>query len=380
MSNDRSSPPRDPFASDLLDRVRQAGNVWRRPWGEVRIPRVFGFCRGVRRALSMLERALYEAPPPDSRYFLLGQIIHNPWVNEHFEQMGVRILTPEQRDALERYVGASDTAVIPAFGVPLPIEKRLGAIGCRIVDTTCGDVLRLHRWAQQSADEGYGVLIYGRARHDETVVTKSRLDAAGARYVVTGSMEEVRQFARMLVGEVPADRFREAFGPDATNADSLGPFLRTAQVSQTTMLYEDTLRVREMLQQAFGERFGDEADQRLRFQPTVCRATQDRQSAAVELCSSGCDLTLVVGGFGSSNTRHLFELAGQYGPSFFIEDAAALLAPDAIRTFDPRTGSEHTIPQWCPPKRPLVLGVLAGASSPEIVVEDVLERLAKLLG
>ena len=146
------------------------------------------------------------------------------------------------------------------------------------------------------------------------------------------------------------------------------------------MLYDDTQAVRELVRVAFVERFGaEEAERRLLFQPTVCRATQARQTAAVELCRRGCDLVIVVGGFGSSNTRHLYELARLYAPALFIETADAIHGPDEIESFDPAKGMQR-ITNWLGDKRPLTVGVLAGASSPEFVIGEVLEKLANLLG
>ncbi len=146
------------------------------------------------------------------------------------------------------------------------------------------------------------------------------------------------------------------------------------------MLYSETLTVREKLQGAFERRFGaEQAKHRLRFEPTVCRATQARQAAAVELCQSGLDRLIVVGGFGSSNTRHLYELAAAYAPAYFIESAEALVSADELRTVDPQSGQPLVVRDFLSPRRPVRIGVLAGASSPEVVVGEVLEKLAAYL-
>lgn len=374
--------PADPFASPLVDRVRAGGNVWRLPRGEIRLPSVFGFCRGVKRALTMLQQAVadHAAGLHKGRLLLLGQIIHNPWVNRYFEDLGVRILSRGQIESPAEHITPADCAVIPAFGVELPIENELHSIGCRIVDTSCGDVRRLWAWADRAAGEGYGVMIFGRADHDETVVTKSRLAAAGGKYVVAARIEHTRVLCDLITGRRGGAEFAEQFGPQETNAADMARFERLAQVSQTTMLYDDTLAVRDLLRQAFVERFGQaEAEARLLFQPTVCRATQARQTAAVELCRQGCDLVIVVGGFGSSNTRHLFELARSYAPALFIETADAIRGSGEIEAFDLASGP-RLVRDWLPDKRPLTIGVLAGASSPEIVVGQVLEKLAEFLG
>ncbi len=378
------------FRSETVDRLGDS-HVWELPGGAILLPRVFGFCRGVTRAIEMLEGDLDQAlpgggakapagPAAGRRFFLLGPIIHNPWVNRHFEDRGVRVLSREQMQTLTEFLSPEDCAVIPAFGVPPAILDQLREIGCRVIDTTCPDVRRLWAWARQAARKDLGVLIYGRADHDETVVTRSQLEAVGGRYAVVGDLREANRFCEMIAAGDDAASPAGTFGEGASNADSLRPFLRLAQVSQTTMLYEETVRVRDLLRAAYERRFGAEgASERLLFQPTVCRATQDRQTAARELCEAGCDLIVVVGGFGSSNTRHLYELARRRGPAYFIEDASAVLSDRAIRSLDTQRGTVREILDWLPPRRPLRIGVLAGASSPEAVVGRVLQRLAELL-
>jgi len=344
------------------------------------LPEVFGFCRGVERALEILDQAVTSHMACGKRLILLGQIIHNPWVNRYFQRRGVIILSPPQRDELDKHITADDCAVIPAFGVPLPVQRTLERIGCEVVDTTCGDVRRLWRWAERACREGWGVLIFGRAMHDETVVTKSRLAEAGGKYVVAGEIDEVGRLCDLIAGREPAERFTDFFGREQTNAESLRPFMRLAHVSQTTMLYDDTLKVRHVLTRTFADRFGeDQLGEHLLFRVTVCRATQARQSAAIELCRKGCDLVIVVGGFTSSNSRHLFELAESYGPAYFIESAERILSEKWLQSYGPATGRMIVAEDWLPQKRPLKIGVLAGASSPEVVVGQVLERISAFL-
>lgn len=371
---------RPAFGSVVVDRLRRCGNVLELPGGSILLPKVFGFCRGVEQALEILAQAVKGRHRRSSRLFLLGQIIHNPWVNQYFQSQGVRILTPAQRDQPEKYISAEDCAVIPAFGVPLEINARIKRIGCEVIDTTCGNVRRLWKWAEQAAKSGYGVLIFGRATHDETVVTKSRLAAVGGRYVVAGDLGQVRAFAELIAGGKSGREFRNLFGPEQTNAEDLSPFARMAQVSQTTMLYDDTTKVREILRRAVRSRSDPEpCDDLLIFERTVCRATQDRQWAAVELCRQGCDLTIVVGGFTSSNTRHLFELAKGYAAAYFIESADGIKPDGRLETYDIRADRPVTVDNWLPKRRPLQIAVLAGASSPEIVVGEVIEKLTGYL-
>lgn len=368
----------DAFHSPLIDRLREAErpNVWALPHGELRLPRVFGFCRGVKRALAMAAQAVDAHAGDGGRIVLLGEIIHNPWVNDYFRDRGVSILPRKEIHRVEANLTPDDLAIIPAFGVPIDVDRKLRDLGCPTVDCSCGDVIRLWRWSERAVAEGFGVLIFGRAMHDETVVTKSRLAAAGGKYLVVETLDQ----AQRLAEDPTDDRFRALFGPDQTNADDLDPFGHLALVSQTTMLYSETVAVQQIVREAFSRRFGQaQAEQRLRMQPAVCQATQNRQDAAVELCSGGCDGVVVVGGFGSSNTRHLHTLAAQYAPAWLIEDAAAIHSPTELTAFDPDTHTATTARNWLPEKRPLTLGVLAGASSPEVVIGDVLKRLAEFL-
>lgn len=376
----REATEMDSFDSPVVNRVRSSGGVWELAGGQLLVPRVFGFCRGVRRALVMLDQAVRAHRGKGQRLFLLGQIIHNPWVNTYFGGQGVQILSAGEVEHLEKFIAPADCAIIPAFGVPLPVERRLRAIGCEIIDTSCVDVRRLWTWAEQAVAQGYAVLIFGRAQHDETVVTKSRLADIGGKYLVVGNLGQAELFADMILGQGPAAAFSEVFDAKATNADSLDPFIRLAQVSQTTMLYDETIELRDLLSRRFAQRFGGEAiEQHLLLQPTVCQATQARQAAGLELCRQGCDLVIVVGGFGSSNTRHLYEVARRYCPAYFVEDADAILSAHELQTIDLASSRPLTVKEYLPTRRPLRIGVLAGASTPEIVVGQVLEKLAMFL-
>ncbi|MBI5724956.1 MAG: 4-hydroxy-3-methylbut-2-enyl diphosphate reductase [Planctomycetes bacterium] len=366
------------FASPVVDAVRKAGNVMRLPGGTIFLPRVFGFCRGVGRALASLQMQL-DRPGEAGRIVLLGQIIHNPWVNRYFSSRGVVILDGSHRQELSRHISAGDTAVIPAFGVPPQVEDDLAGIGCKVIDCSCPDVRRLWEWSARAARDGFAVAIFGRAEHDETVVTKGRLERAGGKYIVLGGIDDVEKFADTLAGGTESPSPTAAFGRSASNAGDMAAFDRLAQVSQTTMLYDQTLQVRRMLNVAFERKFGPAAAGRLIFQPTVCQATQNRQNAAVELCKSGLDLAVVVGGFDSSNTRHLHALAQRHCPAWLIEDDAAFQPDGDLMAFDIASGRAVRRSHWLPAGRPVRLGLLAGASTPEIVVGLVIKKLAGLL-
>lgn len=372
------------FHCEIIDRIRKENknNVWALPGGQLRLPEVFGFCRGVKRALAMAAQAAerHKNQHESGNMVLLGEIIHNPWVNDYFRSLGVTILSPKQRnvDEIDKYIKPDDCAIIPAFGAVLPLENRLRDIGCKIIDCSCGDVIRLWRWSEKAVRDGYSVLIFGRSMHDETIVTKSRLDAAGGKFLVVETLDQLKLFCDILTGK-RSDEF-SSIPTHATNAKSIDDFnKKLAQVSQTTMLYDETMIVQTMLRNMFVEKFGSVDDSSLLLQPTVCQATQARQNAAVELCKSGSDLAIVVGGFTSSNTRHLYELAGNYSPAYLIEGDGAIISEKQLLAWDNQSNEAKMVDNWLDNNRPLNISILAGASTPEIVIGKVLEKLARFL-
>ncbi len=377
MASEPTSRP-GPFSAALIDSKRAAGEdlTWRVGEWELALPDIFGFCRGVSRALHKAAAAV--AAAGDGRVLLLGPIIHNPWVNDYFRAQGVEILSrrPDRNPA--DMPGRKDTVIIPAFGGSPRVIEKLKRIGCRLVDCSCGDVMRVWQWSRRAVADGFGIIVYGRSGHDETVVTTERIMDAGGYYVVVEDLDETRAMAGLVTSG--SEDFARHFNPPVTNAAGLAPFLRAAQVSQTTMLYGRTVAVRDILRGAYEKRFGPEAAERLLFQPTVCRATQDRQDAAVRLCESGCDLVVVIGGFDSSNTRHLHELAAGYGPAFHVESAAAIESAARITARSATTGTVEPIDNWLSATGRGRIGLLSGASTPDIVTGRVLERLIAILG
>ena len=381
MKSNNAEPERDdPFQYALIDRIlaNPDGNFLAVPGGRIVLPAVFGFCSGVRRAVHKASVAVRDASE-GQKIILLGELIHNPMVNEYFRQQGVKILEQDELELLKEHVTDSDRVIIPAFGAQGEVFSLLQNMGCDLVDCTCCDVRRLWAWSKRAVQDGAGVIIFGRKSHAETVVTKARIAGNGGYYIVLEDLEQTSMFADMIRS---GDKdIRSAFTPAATNASSIEVFYHATQISQTTMLYDETLRLRAALKDVYSLRFSEvDTKPRLRFQPTVCRATQDRQNAAIELCSQGgCDMIIVAGGFGSSNTMHLYQLASSYAPAYLIEDADAILSTDIIIAWNDSLASGHKTEGYMPSKRPLQIGLLTGASTPDIVTGQIVERLSQLL-
>src|SRR6195256_4501792 len=157
-----------------------------------RLAREFGFCYGVDRAVEYA----YETRTkfPDRRLFLVGEIIHNPHVNEKLRHMGITLLAHRPDGEFDfGAVTPDDVVIMPAFGVTIGDFQRLRSIGCVLVDTTCGSVLNVWKRVESYARDGYTAIIHGKHYHEETKATASQaMRYPGGRYLVVLNMDEAR--------------------------------------------------------------------------------------------------------------------------------------------------------------------------------------------
>src|SRR5215210_6763181 len=182
-----------------------------------RLAREFGFCYGVDRAVEYA----YETRTkfPDRRVFLVGEIIHNPHVNEKLRAMGVTLLVHQPDGKFDfSAITPDDVVIMPAFGVTIGDFERLRSIGCGLVDTTCGSVLNVWKRVESYARDGYTAIIHGKHYHEETKATASQvMKYPGGRYLVVLDMSEARLVCDFIErGENLAQlegRFRQAVSP-----------------------------------------------------------------------------------------------------------------------------------------------------------------------
>jgi 4-hydroxy-3-methylbut-2-enyl diphosphate reductase len=336
-----------------------------------RLAKEFGFCYGVDRAVEYA----YEARSrfPAKRIFITGEIIHNPYVNRRLEEMGIEFLEGAY-GTTEKFirVTAEDVVLLPAFGVStgeLDILKERQAV---LVDTTCGSVMNVWKNVERYARTGFTSVVHGKYWHEETKATVSR----SGHYLVVRDMEETDLVCRYIEGqgrrEVFLARFEKAmsqgFEPDRD-------LERIGLANQTTMLSSESLAIAEALRQAMLRRHGArDTEDRFRSFDTICSATQERQDAVLELCREGVDLMLVIGGYNSSNTTHLAEICDQQFPTFHISDSDRLVSPALIRHKPIHSEKEVESRDWFP-AGPLKIGVTAGASTPDVKVDESIERL-----
>ena len=176
------------YHSGLVDRLRAENYVLTVGDLTLRLAREFGFCYGVDRAVEYAYESRRKFP--DRQLFLVGEIIHNPHVNRRLEEMGVTILGYDPNGAFDfSAINAADVVLMPAFGVTVQDFQRLRALGCVVVDTTCGSVLNVWKRVERYAKEGFTAVVHGKHYHEETKATVSQVTKyEGGQYLIVRDM------------------------------------------------------------------------------------------------------------------------------------------------------------------------------------------------
>ena len=370
------------YHSQIVDEVRAAGFVRQRGRLTLFLAQEFGFCYGVDRAVDYAYQTRKRFP--DRRVFLTGEIIHNPHVNDRLRAQGIRILTDPGETRAD--LGPDDVVILPAFGVSVGDLAALERQGCTLVDTTCGSVLNVWKNVRRYAQDGLTSVIHGKVRHEETRATASQAtQTAGAHYLVVRDRDEAGIACDFIRHGGDSAVFQARFGEAVSPGFDPGRHLeRVGCANQTTMLMSESLEIGEMFRAAMRDRYGEaELPFRFRAFDTICSATQERQDAVVALLDSqAIDLCVVIGGYNSSNTCNLARICADRVPTYHIADPSCLEEDGRIRhrpigapsTADVR---ETTTDGWLPDGL-VRLGLTAGASTPNNIVGQVIERLEML--
>jgi 4-hydroxy-3-methylbut-2-enyl diphosphate reductase len=347
-----------------------------------RLAREFGFCYGVDRAVDYAYETRLKFP--DRTLYLVGEIIHNPHVNQKLRDMGVSFLARGDTGEFDfSSIGADDVVILPAFGVTIGDFERLRQIGCVLVDTTCGSVLNVWKRVDNYARDGFTAIIHGKHYHEETKATASQvMRYPGGRYLVVLNMDEARIVCDFIEhggdAEALGVRFAQGVSP---GFDFERDLIRVGVANQTTMLSGESLAIAEEIRRSIERRYGATAlAEHFRSFDTICSATQERQDAVVDLLQEPLDVMLVVGGYNSSNTCHLAALVQSKGvPTFHIEDAACVEPTSgAIRHQPIGTKQEERTEDWLGKAR--IIGVTAGASTPNNKIGETIARVCQLAG
>ncbi len=366
-----------------LDRLKKDFSPTLLNFGPVQIylARHFGFCYGVENAIEIAFRTVEENP--GKRIYLLSEMIHNPQVNADLVAHGIEFLQDTHGKQLVPFeeLTSDDIVLIPAFGTTLEIEKKLKDIGIATANynTTCPFVEKVWNRSEAIAKKNYTIIIHGKPRHEETRATFSHA-ASNSPAVVVKDMGQTAQLAKYITGEKPADDFYIEFaGQYSAGFDVARDLQRIGVVNQTTMLASDTQAIADYLKQVMiekynlessniSERFADTRD-------TLCYATNDNQTSVSEMLNTDADLAIVVGGYNSSNTSHLVELCENKLPTYFINNADKILNKNTILHYNFHTKEQIATNKFLPEKHPVKILVTSGASCPDALVEEVIEKV-----
>ncbi len=368
------------------DKLKKDFTPTRLDLGELKIylARHFGFCYGVENAIEIAYRCVDENP--GKRIFLLSEMIHNPQVNENLQSHGIRFLQDSYGKTLIPFeeLTPADVVIIPAFGTTVAIEEKLTTLGIspHRYNTTCPFVEKVWNRGEQLADKGYSLVIHGKPRHEETRATFSRA-ALHAPSVIVNDMAETMQLAEFMTGKQPAEAFYDVFAGKYSEGFDVGKDLQyIGVINQTTQLATDTQAIADYLKGIVEGHLGEtDAEGKKRFadtRDTLCYATNDNQTAVREMLQTKADLAIVVGGYNSSNTSHLVELCEHYLPTYYITGPESFDAASVVH-FDWRNKKELTTTNWLPVAKPLQILLTSGASCPDALVQQVMEKLIGLV-
>jgi len=350
----------------------------------IRLAREFGFCYGVERAVEYAYQTRRKFP--DRRIVLVGEIIHNPLVNNRLRSMGVEIHARSEPTGAFDFSGIApgDVVILPAFGVTIDDFNALREIGCILVDTTCGSVLNVWKRVESYARDGFTALIHGKYYHEETRATASQVRKyADGQYLIVRDMDEARLVCDYIEGRLDAaallGTFAKAVSPGFDPAKHLQ---RVGVANQTTMLARESIAIGEAVGAAIERARGSEARATsFRSFDTICSATQERQDAVRELLDEHIDVMIVIGGFNSSNTISLAALCADRVTTYHIETSNAI-DPEAKTVHFRRAEKVHReadAVDWLPAGAVRV-GVTAGASTPNNKIGDVVARILATRG
>lgn len=360
---------------DLLrerDRTLEAGGV------TIRLAREFGFCYGVERAVDYAYQT--RAKFPGRRILLVGEIIHNPHVNEKLRSMGVEILMPGEDGFDYSQVTPDDVVILPAFGVTIADFETLRSIGCVMVDTTCGSVLHVWKRVEGYGRDGLTALIHGKHYHEETRATASQITKyPDGQYLIVRDMSEVNDVLAFLEGKRTPDEIMARFFPQACSP-GFAPerhLRRIGVANQTTMLASESLAIAAAVGEAMERAHGAEyRAANFRSFDTICSATQDRQDAVLELLEEPLDVMVVIGGYNSSNTMSLAAICATRVPTYHIEDATCIEPERGVIRYKPiGQPPESEAGGWLPSDGAVRIGLTAGASTPNNKIGDAVARI-----
>ncbi|MDQ8181379.1 4-hydroxy-3-methylbut-2-enyl diphosphate reductase [Pelagicoccus sp. SDUM812005] len=365
---------------------------------EFLLPSHFGFCLGVQNAIERAYETL--AANPGKRVFMLSELIHNPFVNQDLQSRGLKYLQSDKGvPQLEAETGRpywdslsdQDIVIIPAFGARDEDKLRLIERGLPIrqYDATCMLVEKVWKAARRYGQQGYTIVIHGKAEHEETKATFSN-SAKYAPSVVIRDMKEAAMLGDVIRAETEAEK-RRLFEPflsrSSVGFDPSKDLDRLALVNQTTLLRNETLKIIAYLEETLTSTYGEaHITDHLAMSSkgdTLCYATQVNQDALAKALDEDIDAAIVVGGKNSSNTFQLFRLCQErFGDrAFYIQSEANILSRSEVEHFifpyDPKDPKQGVMEKraFLPENERIRVLVTGGASCPDGILQQIICRI-----
>ncbi len=358
------------YQSNLIQEIRDRNYILQRGDVTIRLAQAFGFCWGVERAVAMA----YETRQHflAERIWITNEIIHNPSVNQRMQEMEVEFIPIQGKNKDFSVVGTGDVVILPAFGASVQEMQILHDKGCKIVDTTCPWVSKVWNTVEKHKKIDYTSIIHGKYKHEETVATSS----FAGKYLIVLNLSETEYVADYIINGGNREEFLTKFAKACSAGfDPDQDLERVGIANQTTMLKGETEQIGKIFERTMLQKYGPtELNQHFQSFNTICDATQERQDAMLELVEHHLDLMVVIGGFNSSNTTQLQQIAFERGiPSYHIDTVERIKSRYSIEHRQ-LTGQLITTENWLPDGE-IVVGITSGASTPDKVVEDVIEKI-----
>ena len=361
------------YQSNLIQTIRDNNYQLQRGDVTIRLAEAFGFCWGVERAVAMA----YETRQhfPTERIWITNEIIHNPSVNQRLKEMNVGFIPVNEGVKDFSIVNSGDVVILPAFGASVTEMQLLNDKGCTIVDTTCPWVSKVWNSVEKHKKRDCTSIIHGKYKHEETVATSS---FAGT-YLVVLNLEQANYVADYILNGGDKAEFLAKFAH--AHSDGFDPdrdLEKVGVANQTTMLKSETEQIGKLFEQTMLKKYGPvELNNHFMSFNTICDATQERQDAMLDLVEEDLSLMLVIGGFNSSNTTHLQEIAIAKNFTSYHIDSSDRIKDDNTVEHKPLGKDIEVQDNWLPSGK-ITVGVTSGASTPDRVVADAIEKIFAL--
>ncbi|PSB03242.1 4-hydroxy-3-methylbut-2-enyl diphosphate reductase [Merismopedia glauca] len=358
------------YQSPLIQQIRENNYTLTRGNVTIKLAQSFGFCWGVERAVAMA----YETRQhfPTEKIWITNEIIHNPSVNQRLRDMEVGFIEVIAGEKDFSVVGAGDVVILPAFGASVQEMQLLNEKGCKIVDTTCPWVSKVWNTVEKHKKKEYTSIIHGKYNHEETVATSS----FAGKYLIVLNLQQAEYVCNYILNGGNREEFLAKFARAmSAGFDPDVDLERVGIANQTTMLKTETEHIGKLLERTMMQKYGPtELTEHFQSFNTICDATQERQDAMFALVEEPLDVMVVIGGFNSSNTTHLQEIAIERNiPSYHIDSSDRIGSDNRIE--HKPLGEELQVAENWLPEGKVTVGVTSGASTPDRVVEEAIENI-----